>query len=223
MKMLEKITDYDFHDSSLYHQYNNCKSLNDYVNNKNEYIKQWLESFFYNMSKQMNLYDESTEKLYTAFVLFNYYGLKTIPNPSTAKVIVKNLYDDNSTYYDSSFIYDHLLNVVESDNIGLELDQFIAVAKYILNYSIQVTSIPGICELLKLWSSSFDSKTLDLRTLKYKTSRDGVEITLPNEEKWDQFRLIVKYSPELLGLPYGDSISFILEANSELEKENKPL
>ena len=212
MKMLKKITDYDFHDSTLYHQYSNCKQLNDYVTNENEYIKQWLESFFDNMSRQMNLYDESTKQAYTVFVLQYYYGVKKIPSPTRAKAIIENLYDDYKNY-DTQIRYDVLYTPSGDDAIFLSEYQYINIAKYILNHKFGVTTINSLSELLKLWNWASTFTKLDLRTIKFQPSESGLLITTPDGGHWENLKLIFKYSPELIGLPYGEYI--YLETESD--------
>ena len=205
MKLLPQVSDYNYSEVHPYNQYNECAQLTEYARCVNEYINDFLQKFITEFRMYLNIYNKQIND-YTSFYLLNYYGLSPIPNPSTSRALAKNLYDDNKDFDDGDILYDDLLSDEESNALNLSTEFFIAVARFRLNYAYPVFNLEAVSFLLKEWYAASENKTLDLRTLKFEFTENGLAITCPNLSCWEQLRLIVRYSPDLLGLPYGNLI-----------------
>lgn len=219
MKLLPKISNYDYSEIHPYNQYSQCAQLTEYAQCVNDYIQDFLKRFINNFALYLNIYNKYAGD-YTSFYLQNYYGLSRIPNPSTSRALAKNLYDDNKEFdADGQVLYDDLLSDDDLNALNLSPQFFIAVSRFRLNYSYPVLNLEAISFLLKEWYKAAENKILDLRTLKYEFNENGLKITCPDLTCWDQLRLIVRYSPDLLGLPYGNSIEInvLKEENTEDE------
>lgn len=206
MKLLPQISNYDYNEVHPYNQYTQCAQLTEYAQCVNDYIYDLLKRFIDQFGRYLNIYNKTSSD-YTSFYLKNYYGLSSIPNPSTSRALAKNLYDDNREFdADEDVLYDDLLSDDDLNALNLNPEFFIAVSRFRLNYAYPVFNLEAISFLLKEWYKASERKNLDLRTLKFEFTENGLKITCPDFLCWDQLRLIVRYSPDLLGLPYGNSI-----------------
>lgn len=205
MKLLPQVSSYDYNEIKPYNQYAECAQLVEYAECVNKYIYDFLQNFITQFSMYLNIYN-SVSSSYSTFYLMNYYGLSPIPNPSTSRALAKNLYDDNKDFDGDDILYDDLLSDEESGSLNLDASMFIAVSRFRLNYAYPVFSLEAVSFLLKEWYAASENKSLDLRTLKFEYTENGLTITCPDLSCWDQLRLVVRYSPDLLGLPYGNCI-----------------
>lgn len=206
MKLLPQISNYDYNEIRPYNQYIECAQLTEYAQCVNDCIQDFLKRFADQFGRYLNIYNKQSSD-YTSFYLKNYYGLSSIPNPSSVRALAKNLYDDNKEFdADGEVLYDDLLSDDDLNNLNLSPEYFIAVSRFRLNYSYPVFNLEAISFLLKEWYKASERKELDLRTLNFEFTENGLKITCPDFTCWDQLRLIVRYSPDLLGLPYGNTI-----------------
>lgn len=215
------ISSYVFTDMKPYLQYQDSPLVRSFFVSLNKYVEELLNKELGAFKEGLNLRGEGSQSFYTEFYLLNFIGLSPIPNPSNSAAQTKNLYD-NLAKFDGSqpIIYDDLVVDDSSLTTNLTPPLFIAVAKYILDYSLGPFSIPNVYGLLKLWYEASEHKEFNPSSIKLTDVEGKVTLTCPRGIKaWENLRLIVRYSPDLVGLPYGDSINLIIEEPPKDENE----
>lgn len=197
-----------------YTQYNESKQMTDWAECINKYIQDFLTTFFSEFKRQLNLRDGSTDNSYSFFYLANYYGITRIPNPSTSRALAKNLFDEAVKFDEDGTYYDDTVSDAETISMYMNPRLFTSIARFNLNYKYRVFNVPAIGDLLRDIYKAFTYKELDLNTIKFIPEEDMLTIEMPNEEVWNQVKLVSKYSPELLGLPFGGYLNFTITGDA---------
>lgn len=223
MKIVDKsISSYVFTDMKPYLQYQDSLLIRSFFTSLNKYVEELLNKELNAFKEGLNLRGDGSQSSYTEFYLLNFIGLSPIPNPSNSAAQTRNLYD-NLAKFDGSqpIIYDDLVVDDSSLTINLTPPLFIAVAKFILDYSLGPFSIPNIYALLKLWYEASEHREFNPTSIKLTDVEGVVTLICPRGVKaWENLRLIVRYSPDLVGLPYGDSVNLVIEeAPNEAKNE----
>lgn len=214
------LSDYEFSEIKAYNQYNDVKQFTRFVEVLNDFLKQYVADFLADFQRNINLKDKYN-KDYATFYLLNYFGISSIPAPSADMFLTKNLYDDAGNAYDEGLIYDDILSTDKNNKLySLPVEVFVAIASFMLNYKYPVFNLDCLCELLKVFYEAYTGREFVFaKQIIVKDADDSLktEIHLPNVPVWQVFYSITRFSPDLVGLPYGKDIEFQLDTDRGIE------
>lgn len=215
------ITDYNFKGLYFYHQYRDCKSLDEFATAFNQLVAQTLKDFFTDFAKNINLKSSKNQQVrveknsYLFYYLQHYFGIfASMPYLSRASGY-KNIYDSGYIKYDTEDITepDHLYlydDEIKRDAGSLYQDFNLtaAIFAWSLDRSHRVLNMPAIAELLQIMYKAFYQTELDLTTIKFIAKEDYLYIKLPNDSLWIFLQRLAEQDLIYLNLPFGRDVQF---------------
>lgn len=202
----------------LYNQYKENVALQKFVDALNSYIQDMLSEVFEVLKSSLDIRAPETIRstAYKSFYLSNYFGLKKIPDPGVHRNLASVVWDEVDVEYDEAnpIRYDELLSDDSEGPISSYLPDAVwaSLCKYKLDYNYELTNLDSVRRLLELFYEGFsggdklDFKSSIKLTPIVDLQRRRLIVKIKREPIWEAFRLLVLYSPELIGLPYGSSL-----------------
>lgn len=199
---LDKISKYEYYKLKSYAQYKESVAIEHFFEALNEEI-QYYRELIVNAIEQVKLRDSDSPRSDLAPFYYRYYfGLERI----LGSAALSTFYDTEEKYDDetSGLIYDSS----PDQNGFIDPDSWARFLKFILDYSLQVWSIPTLTKLFEYYTHPYFDEKFDATKFRFLPSINNLRIETAINSRYQEIIKIVTADPNALHLPYGVTYDF---------------
>ena len=199
---LDKISNYEYYKLKSYAQYKESVAIEHFFEALNEEI-QYYRELIVNAIDQVKLRDSDSPRSDLAPFYYRYYfGLERILGSAAL-----------STFYDTEEKYDDETNGLIYDsspdqNGFIDPDSWARFLKFILDYSLQVWSIPTLTKLFEYYTHPYFDEKFDATKFRFLPGINNLRIETAINSRYQEIIKIVTADPNALHLPYGVTYDF---------------
>lgn len=203
---LDKISKYEYYEPRAYAQYTESVAIEHFFEALNEEIL-YYKALVVEAIEQVKLRDSDSPRSELAPFYYRYYfGLERILGAAAFSTFfdTEEKYDDTDPQLNITLIYDGPQN----QNGFIDADAWTRLLRFMLDYNMQVWSIPTLTKLFEYYTHPVLDTAFDATKFRFIPEINNLRVETEANERYRELIRIVTADANALHLPYGVTYDF---------------